>query len=703
MADGESSILPPEHVERVERSRLEIMQAIGEPDDLVFVRGHGNNGDELIWSGARELLSGLPHREVSVEELSKTSGGTAVICGGGAFCHAFHELMPHVLSVAELRFERVIVMPSSIDTSVDVVRAALERTKAIVFARELESYRQIESLCDARLAHDTSFFFNLEPYRQTGSGVLHAFRTDAETTGERPLPPDNDDISITIATLDGWLATIARHASVQTDRAHVMIAAALLGKEVEYVPGSYFKVSAIAEYALRDFPVRRLAAAASPRTAARLGPAPCSADASALRERLRSLARAGSPPALENTRSSTGAARVTAVILSHNRPELVLGALHSLIEVTDIAVDVLVIDNNSAPATCDVLSAACGEHPQVRLVLSEHNLGCAGGRRRALEMIDSELVLFLDDDAELLPGALEHLVSELDLHPEAGGVTATVVIPDGRVSHSGGRFDASEKIVNFTLESSGLQYDDPGIPGSGSCDWMPGTAHLVRRSTYAEFPIDPEMSSYYEDNEWSFRVAGARAGCFRRSRHALVLHHAVHKPWGGRDFATRALLTRFISAAAHFHDAHGLLLGVPGVDVFTMMPELVRRDGTPDLAAARLLMTLTLAQGADWLLMEWMNGGLDPLLGIERAALADELLGARAQTRALHAELTTVRVELGAAAHQLDLERAAHEHAMTRLHHIYGSRLWKLGGAYDRARRRARSVVTHSRQRPPAS
>ena len=711
MADGGHGTLPPQHLERVERSRQEILQAIGEPGELVFVRGHGNNGDELIWAGARELLSGLSYREVGVDELSGTNGDTAVICGGGAFCHAFHELMPHVLAVAELRFERVIVMPSSLDTSVAVVREALARTKATVFARELDSYGQIGSLCDARLAHDTSFFFDLQPYRQAGAGILHAFRTDAETSGERPLPPDNDDISITIATLDGWLARIARHASVQTDRAHVMIAAALLGKEVEYAPGSYFKVPAIAEYALPDFPVRRLAPPASPRPTARLAPSRQSADVDELRERLRDRALAAPPPARaraplrSGVRGPTGSARVTAAILSHDRPELVLGALHSLIEVKDIPVDVLVIDNNSAPRTCEILTAACDAHPQIRLVASERNLGCAGGRRRALESIDSELVLFLDDDAELLPGALEHLVSELDSHPEAAGVTATVVIPDGRVSHSGGRFDASEEIVSFRLACSGLRFDDPGIPESGSCDWMPGTAHLVRRSTYAEFPIDPRMSSYYEDNEWCFRVtrAGAQSDCFRRSREALVLHHAVHKPWGRTDFAARALLSSFVSAAAHFHDRHGLLIGVPGVDVFAMMPELVRQDCTPDLAAARLLMTLTLAQGTDWLLMEWMNGGLDPLVGVERARLAEELAGARAETRASHAELSSARAELDAARQQLEVERSAHEHALTRLHHIYGSRLWKLGGAYDRARRRARSVMTQSRRRPPAS
>jgi hypothetical protein len=38
----------------------------------------------------------------------------------------------------------------------------------------------------------------------------------------------------------------------------VMIAAALLGKSVDYGTSSYHKVPAIADYALRLFPVRRV-------------------------------------------------------------------------------------------------------------------------------------------------------------------------------------------------------------------------------------------------------------------------------------------------------------------------------------------------------------------------------------------------------------------------------------------------------------
>jgi hypothetical protein len=126
-----------------------------------------------------------------------------------------------------------------------------------VFAREYESLRQIKGLCRADIAHDCAFFFEHGPYRRSGDGVLHAFRTDRDA---RPfiLPPDNNDISRTCESLDEWLWTIARHEIVRTDRAHVTIAAALLGKKVEYRSSRYHKVPGIVEFSLKPYSVEPL-------------------------------------------------------------------------------------------------------------------------------------------------------------------------------------------------------------------------------------------------------------------------------------------------------------------------------------------------------------------------------------------------------------------------------------------------------------
>jgi exopolysaccharide biosynthesis predicted pyruvyltransferase EpsI len=161
------------------------------------------------------------------------------------------------LPLIENKFKRVIIMPSSFDVSVPSVRATLAATKALVFARERESFNGICRLCNANIAYDCAFYFDYRPYLRHGEGCLASFRIDKEAV-RSVIPEGNNDISRSCSSLDEWLWTIARHAVVKTDRAHVMIAAALLGKVVEYRTSSYHKVPAIADYALKSFPVRRI-------------------------------------------------------------------------------------------------------------------------------------------------------------------------------------------------------------------------------------------------------------------------------------------------------------------------------------------------------------------------------------------------------------------------------------------------------------
>jgi exopolysaccharide biosynthesis predicted pyruvyltransferase EpsI len=245
--------------EQLETSRRKLLQAIGESEDVTFIRIHGNLGDELIYAGTRQLLAGVFYREISMRSLQDATGHTALIAGGGSWCEAY-QAMPDYLPQVEKRFERVIVLPSSFDVSVNRVKEALRSTKALFFARERESHRQIRDLCNADLAHDGALFFDYRPYRRRGRGVLNAFRTDREGL-PLALPLDNNDISTTCGSLDEWLWTIARCDLVQTDRAHVTIAAAMLGKKVRYRPSNYHKVPAIIEFSLQGFPVEPISQA----------------------------------------------------------------------------------------------------------------------------------------------------------------------------------------------------------------------------------------------------------------------------------------------------------------------------------------------------------------------------------------------------------------------------------------------------------
>lgn len=237
----------------LEESRAKLLGALQGAADITVIRNGGPMGDHLIHAGLRQLLRGVDYREISWSHIDGARGDLAIVTGSGAWCGPHQHLAP-VLPRIEKQFARTIIFPSSFDTSISTVAKVLERTRALVFAREFVSYEQIRNLCRADVAHDTAFFFDFRQHRRPGSGTLLAFRTDAEALTET-VPPGNRDIAVDCESLDEFLWIIARHEVVKTDRAHVMIAAALLGKEVYFNASNYHKVPALAACSLQGYPV----------------------------------------------------------------------------------------------------------------------------------------------------------------------------------------------------------------------------------------------------------------------------------------------------------------------------------------------------------------------------------------------------------------------------------------------------------------
>ncbi|MDQ0300696.1 exopolysaccharide biosynthesis predicted pyruvyl transferase EpsI [Salibacterium salarium] len=240
----------------IQTSRKRLLTSIASAPDLTFIIPGGNIGDHLIWSGTRQLLDGKQYKEILKDEIDQADGHTAVIAGSGGWCKAYHS-MPRQLAIIEKNFKNVIIFPSSFDISVPAVKEALTKTKATVFARELISYKQIKNLCDANIAYDGAFYFDYTNYKQKGKGTLHAYRNDKEKgKNDMNTVESNNDISKTSKTLDEFLGTVSKHNTIHTDRAHVMIAGAMLNKTVYYSPSNYHKIPGIAKFSLQDFPVR---------------------------------------------------------------------------------------------------------------------------------------------------------------------------------------------------------------------------------------------------------------------------------------------------------------------------------------------------------------------------------------------------------------------------------------------------------------
>ncbi|MBB3661902.1 GT2 family glycosyltransferase [Prauserella sediminis] len=154
----------------------------------------------------------------------------------------------------------------------------------------------------------------------------------------------------------------------------------------------------------------------------------------------------------------------------------------------------LVVDNAADDATRRILA----EHPSAPEVLRlGANTGYAGGIAAALEVVDTEFVAWLNDDAVPQPGWLADL--EAAVGPTTGAVTSRLIRPDGTVQSTG---------VGLTADGHGHDLTDRTTTAPfGFC----GGAALVRTRALRDVGgVPTEFFCYYEDTDtsWRLRLAG---------------------------------------------------------------------------------------------------------------------------------------------------------------------------------------------------
>lgn len=248
-----------------------------------FFAHPGNLGDSLILSGALAFLeaNGISHRLYSSTRLRElharhfklayvknraldlVSGGryrkydlllrniareheVAILCGGGGFFRKTRVAM-YVQELCSEHFREAIVLPTT------YALAPRQRDNTLFFARD--RFESLSYAPGAQFCHDMAFFLQPEtvaPRRRVGFHI----RTDVESAGTLPRPPGNNDISAGGREYEPpqrMFEAAGQSEIVVTDRLHVGIAAAMLGRRVYLFRGNYFKIEAIYRSSLAPF------------------------------------------------------------------------------------------------------------------------------------------------------------------------------------------------------------------------------------------------------------------------------------------------------------------------------------------------------------------------------------------------------------------------------------------------------------------
>jgi rhamnopyranosyl-N-acetylglucosaminyl-diphospho-decaprenol beta-1,3/1,4-galactofuranosyltransferase len=138
--------------------------------------------------------------------------------------------------------------------------------------------------------------------------------------------------------------------------------------------------------------------------------------------------------------TAPGPPRVAAVVVTHNRRDLLLEALAAVHGQSRAPDAVIVVDNASTDGTAASVRAA---FPSARLAELSRNTGGAGGFAYGIALAlgdDADLIWLMDDDTVPEPGALWAMLEARDGYPAAGSrprrapalVASRVVWTDGR-------------------------------------------------------------------------------------------------------------------------------------------------------------------------------------------------------------------------------------------------------------------------------
>jgi len=285
-----------------------------------YVPNTGNAGDGLIACATLQVFARLGLEWVLVrapEDVPALPAGSSVVIGGGGHMTRYWNGFATLLEALHGRARRIVVLPHTIEGN-ERLLAQLGPTVDLV-CREAVSYAHVAAHarggCRVHLSHDMAFHLDLasllasrrphalEAWRALrgrhgarrawlvyttlrrlraaarGSRMLNCFRADAESAGW-PIPEDNIDLSGIFASHDArydagdaersaraLVSFVNRFDIVNTDRLHVGIVGALLGKHVRLHVGAYYKIEAVYRLSLEGrFP--RVVLVASPRRGA---------------------------------------------------------------------------------------------------------------------------------------------------------------------------------------------------------------------------------------------------------------------------------------------------------------------------------------------------------------------------------------------------------------------------------------------------
>jgi O-antigen biosynthesis protein len=230
---------------------------------------------------------------------------------------------------------------------------------------------------------------------------------------------------------------------------------------------------------------------------------------------------------------------VSVIIPTYGQVPFTLRCLRSIADATpDTPIEVIVAEDASGDPQIADLRKVRG----IRLIENPENLGFLRSCNAAAKTALGRSLLFLNNDTEVLPGAIDALAHALAEHPGAGLIGARLVYPDGRLQEAGGIVWRDGSAWNYG------RFDDPRKPEYiylREADYCSGAAILIPAALFRELGGFDEAfaPAYCEDSDIAFRIRRRGLKVLYQPDSVVVHHegisHGTDTASGGKAYQVR--------------------------------------------------------------------------------------------------------------------------------------------------------------------
>ena len=203
---------------------------------------------------------------------------------------------------------------------------------------------------------------------------------------------------------------------------------------------------------------------------------------------------------IEITTNNIKAPKVSIISVNYDEPEMTCLMLESIEKLNLKDIEIIIVDNGSPNKSPDIIK---NKFPHVNLIISEENLGFAGGNNLAIKIAKGEYLFFVNNDVILSENTIENLLKTFKNHKNIGVVSpkhykyGNEKILDYAGTTNINFITGRNRAIGFNEIDKG-QFNTPT-----ETFFCHGAAMMVPKKIIKEIGMIPEnYFLYYEEIEW---------------------------------------------------------------------------------------------------------------------------------------------------------------------------------------------------------